>query len=160
MGFEPSRADQDLWIKKFEHYEGYDYIATHVDDIIIVTKNPIKYMSYIEQHFQVMDVMDSPEYYLGNNIAKRNSKVVILTKKYLKEVLIKYQEKHGTLQKENLPLKPKEQPELNDSEFANEEEHKEYQYIIGVGQWLVVSGRLDITHAVSSLSRFSAMPRV
>eukprot|EP00957_Ditylum_brightwellii_P017990 1355824-Ditylum_brightwellii.AAC.1 len=85
MGFEPSRADQDLLIKKSEHYEGYDYIATHVDGIVIVTKNPIKCMSYIEQHFQVRDVTYSPEYYLGNNIAKRNGKLVISTKKYLKE---------------------------------------------------------------------------
>eukprot|EP00957_Ditylum_brightwellii_P038250 2891997-Ditylum_brightwellii.AAC.1 len=52
MGFEPPMTDQDLWIKKSEHYEGYDYIATHVRDIT-----------------------DSPEYYLGNNIAKRKSKV-------------------------------------------------------------------------------------
>ena len=148
MGFEPTRADQDLWIKKSEQYEGYDYIATHVDDIIIVAKNPLEYMSHIEQHFQVRDVTDSPEYYLGNNIAKRNGKMVISTKKYLKEVFRKYQEKHGALPKENLPLKPKEQPELDDSEFANEDEHKEYLHIIGVGQWLVVSGRLDITHAV------------
>eukprot|EP00957_Ditylum_brightwellii_P171867 13083971-Ditylum_brightwellii.AAC.1 len=144
MKFEPSRVDQSLWIKKSEHYEGYDYIATHVDDFIIVTKNPLKYMGHIEQHFQVRDVMDSSEYYLGINIAKRSSKV----------------DKHGTLPKENLPLKLKEQPELDYSEFANEEEHKEYQHIIGVGQWLVVSGRLDITNAVSSLSRFSAMLRV
>eukprot|EP00957_Ditylum_brightwellii_P193108 14703073-Ditylum_brightwellii.AAC.1 len=75
--------------------------------------------------------MDSPEYYLDNNIAKRNGIVVISTKKYLKKVLRKYQGKHGTLQKENLPLKPKDQPELGNSKFANEEEHKEYQHIIG-----------------------------
>eukprot|EP00957_Ditylum_brightwellii_P210500 15365052-Ditylum_brightwellii.AAC.2 len=160
IGFEPFRADQDLWINKSKHYEGYDYIATHVDDNIIVVKNPLKYMSHIEQHFQVRDVTGVPEYYLGNNIAKRYSKVVILAKKYLKEVLRKYQERHGALSKENLLLKPKEQPELDDSEFANEEEHKEYQHIIRVGQWLVVLGRLDITYVVSSLSRFSAMPRV
>eukprot|EP00957_Ditylum_brightwellii_P052627 3990009-Ditylum_brightwellii.AAC.1 len=76
--------------------------------------------------------MDSPEYHLGNNIANRNSKVVILAKKYLKEVLKKYQDKHGVLPNANLPLKPKEQPELDDSEFTNKEEHKEYQHIIGV----------------------------
>eukprot|EP00957_Ditylum_brightwellii_P120661 9203767-Ditylum_brightwellii.AAC.1 len=75
MGLEPSRADQDLWIKKSEHYEGYDYIATQMDDIMIVAKNLLEYMSHIKQHFQVKDVMDSPEYYLGNNIAKRNGKV-------------------------------------------------------------------------------------
>eukprot|EP00957_Ditylum_brightwellii_P089129 6787420-Ditylum_brightwellii.AAC.1 len=88
-------------------------------------------MSYSEQHFQVRDVTDSLEYYLDNNIVKRNGRVVILTKKYLKEVLRKYQDKHGVFPKENLPLKPKEQPELDGSEFANEEEHKEYQHIIG-----------------------------
>eukprot|EP00957_Ditylum_brightwellii_P145320 11067945-Ditylum_brightwellii.AAC.1 len=72
--------------------------------------------------------------------------MVISTKKYLKEVLRKYQDEHGALPKENLPLKPKEQPELDDLGFTNEDEHKEYQHIIVVGQWLVVSGRLDITH--------------
>eukprot|EP00957_Ditylum_brightwellii_P160831 12244821-Ditylum_brightwellii.AAC.1 len=117
-------------------------------------------LAILSQHFQLRDVTYFPEYYLGNNIAKRNGKIAILTKKYLKEVLRKYQEKHGALPQENLPLKPKEQPELDDSEFANEEEHNEYQHIIGVGQWLVVSGRLDITHAVSPLSSFSAMPRI
>eukprot|EP00957_Ditylum_brightwellii_P074520 5661748-Ditylum_brightwellii.AAC.1 len=25
----------------YDEYEGYDYLATHVDDIIIVAKNPI-----------------------------------------------------------------------------------------------------------------------
>eukprot|EP00957_Ditylum_brightwellii_P186134 14170919-Ditylum_brightwellii.AAC.1 len=60
-----------------------------------------------------------------------NGKVVVSTKKYLKEILRKYQEKHGLLPEENLPLKPIEQPELEDSEFADEEEHKEYQHIVG-----------------------------
>eukprot|EP00957_Ditylum_brightwellii_P061664 4679137-Ditylum_brightwellii.AAC.1 len=71
--------------QKSKHYKGYDYIATHVDDIIIVAKNPLECMRHIEQHFQVRDVMDSPGYYLVNNIAKINGKVVISAKKYLKE---------------------------------------------------------------------------
>eukprot|EP00957_Ditylum_brightwellii_P172555 13136460-Ditylum_brightwellii.AAC.1 len=61
IGFIPSRADQDLWIHKSEEYNVYDYIATNVDDLIIVSKNPLKYMNYIEQHFQVRDVTDSPK---------------------------------------------------------------------------------------------------
>eukprot|EP00957_Ditylum_brightwellii_P146080 11123329-Ditylum_brightwellii.AAC.1 len=60
--------------------------------------------------------------------------MVISTKKYLKEVFRKYQGNHGALPKENLPLKPKEQPELDNLEFANEDDHKENQHIIGVGQ--------------------------
>ena len=35
IGFTPSRADQDLWLIKSGEYHGYNYIATHVEDIII-----------------------------------------------------------------------------------------------------------------------------
>ena len=159
MGFTPSRADQDLWLRKSDEHKGYDYIATHVDDIIIVAKNPSKYMTHIEQHFQVRDVTDSPSYYLGNDLVRRGKLIHLSTKNYVKEVLRKYQEKYGALAKENLPLRPKVKPELDDSPFVDEAKHKEYQHIIGVCQWLIVAGRFDLTHAVSSLSRFAAAPK-
>eukprot|EP00957_Ditylum_brightwellii_P194579 14821055-Ditylum_brightwellii.AAC.1 len=75
------------------------------------------------------------------------------------EVARKFQEKYGSLAKENLPLKAKIYPELDDSPLLNKEDHKHYQHIIGVGQWLIVLGHFDLTYAVSSLSRFSAAPR-
>ena len=50
--FTPSRADQDLWIIKSEDYEGYDYIATHVYDVIIEANNPFKYMHDIKIKFK------------------------------------------------------------------------------------------------------------
>eukprot|EP00957_Ditylum_brightwellii_P016840 1269541-Ditylum_brightwellii.AAC.1 len=83
MGFVPSRADQDLWLHRLDKHVGYDYIAMHVDDIIIFAKNPSKYMMHIEQHFQ-----------------------------------------------ENLPLKPKVKPELDDYPLVDNAKHKEYQHII------------------------------
>ena len=54
--FTTYRADQDLWIHRSDYYEGYDYIETHVDDIIIADKNPSKYMHAIEMHFKVRDI--------------------------------------------------------------------------------------------------------
>ena len=50
-------------------------------------------------------------------------------------------------------------PELDDSDFLNTEEHKQFQHIIGLGQWIVLTGRIDITYAVSSLARFASSPR-
>eukprot|EP00957_Ditylum_brightwellii_P015719 1185301-Ditylum_brightwellii.AAC.1 len=95
MKFTPSRADQDLWIKKSDLYNGYYYIATHVDDIIIVAKDPVEYMNHIKQHFNVRDVTDLPEYYLSNNLIKQNGRIHVSTKKYVTEVSRKYQDKHG-----------------------------------------------------------------
>ena len=66
LGFTASIVDQDLCIRKSDNYEGYYYIATHVDDIIITNKNPSKYMRGIDIHFKVKDIKDSPNYYLGN----------------------------------------------------------------------------------------------
>ena len=52
--------DQDLWYRKSDDYEEYDYIATHIDDIIIAAKKPMDYMNVIEQSFKVRSVNSSP----------------------------------------------------------------------------------------------------
>ena len=44
MGFKPTRADPDPWIKQSEDKAKYEYMATYVDDIIIVANNPMKYL--------------------------------------------------------------------------------------------------------------------
>eukprot|EP00957_Ditylum_brightwellii_P163625 12458221-Ditylum_brightwellii.AAC.1 len=80
MGFMLFLVDQDLWLRKSDEYEGYDYIATHVDDIIILVKDLSKYMPHIEQHFQVCDVMDSPSYYLGNDMVQQGKLFYMSTK--------------------------------------------------------------------------------
>ena len=71
-----------------------------------------------------------------------------------------YLKTHGDLKKEVLPMRFKEHPELDDSLFLNEKEHKEFQSIIGVCQWLGFAGRFDLAYDVSSLIRFSAEPLV
>ena len=47
MNFTPSRADPDLWMRLTTDGKGYDYIATYVDDLIIVAKEPKQYMKKI-----------------------------------------------------------------------------------------------------------------
>eukprot|EP00957_Ditylum_brightwellii_P012256 925919-Ditylum_brightwellii.AAC.1 len=72
-------------------------------------------MDVIQQHFLVRDVMDSPDFYLGNDLSRRGNKIHVSTKNYVMGVLHKYQWKHGELVKENLPLKSKIHPELDGS---------------------------------------------
>ena len=76
LGFQPTRADPDLWIKKSEEYNGYDYIATHVDDLLIAAKDPTKYMNMIEQEFFVRNIEDSPSHYRGCDISNLNGTVM------------------------------------------------------------------------------------
>eukprot|EP00957_Ditylum_brightwellii_P173735 13227279-Ditylum_brightwellii.AAC.1 len=80
-----------------------------------MAKEPQKYMNQIEQHFQLRDVTDSPKSYLGNDAILNGKKIHISTKTCVKEVLQKYQESHSIIQKENLPMKPTERPELDET---------------------------------------------
>ena len=159
MKFNPTRADPDLWIRKSPDYDGYDFIATHVDDLLIAAKNPTQYMSMLEQEFYIRNIEDSPSYYRGCDISNNNGRWHVSTKKYVAEVLRSYQSKHGDIKKENIPMSVGIHPELDASDFLNDEGHKLYQHIIGTCQWLIVCGRIDINYAVASLSRFSSSPR-
>ena len=160
LGFTPSRADPDLWIKRNE--DGiYNFIATHVDDLIIVSKNPEEYLSLIEQEFALRNTEANPSYYLGAKLKLLpNGKFLMNMEEYIKEVIRRYEAKHNiTLKKENIPMPVDAKPEMDDTDFLSVEKHKQFQHVIGVGQWIVLRGRIDITYAISSLSRFSSSPR-
>jgi len=159
MGFTPTRADQDLWYRKADDHNGYDYIATHVDDIAIAAKRPAEYMNQIEQEFLVRNKEDSPSYYLGNDLKMHGTKLHVSNKTYVKETIRKYQEEYRCLSKKNIPMSPQAHPELDASDLLDDKDIRQYQRIVGVLQWLVVAGRFDINFATSSLSRYAAAPR-
>ena len=68
LGFKPSKADPDLWMRK--HPEGhYEYIACFVDDVIAFSKDPMKIMEELKQTY-VMKGVGAPRYYLGGDVLK------------------------------------------------------------------------------------------
>ena len=50
-------------------------------------------------------------------------------------------------------------PELYDSPLLDPGKLNKYQQLIGIGNWLVTIGRIDIAHAVGTLSRYSQTAR-
>jgi hypothetical protein len=51
-------------------------------------------------------------------------------------------------------------PELNNTPILNNNGHKKYQILIGMLNWIVTIGRLDVCYATtSSLARFTTCPR-
>ena len=100
MRFEPSRADQDLSYKISEDETKYEYIATHVDNLIIAAVEPQKYMVQIEQELKVCNVEGTPSYYLANEVKKNMNKYIPLSSKtYINKVIRKYEQEHGTLKR-------------------------------------------------------------
>jgi hypothetical protein len=69
MGFQSSRADQDVWLRLRDDRTGYDYICTHVDNFTIFPKDPWFYMKTLQLLYIVRDV-GPPKYYLGKHYFK------------------------------------------------------------------------------------------
>ena len=160
MGFRPSRADQDLWIRRSDDHDAYDYIATWVDDIICVAKKPEKYMSIISQQFALRNEEINPDKYLGSDMRTlANGMVHVCLKTYITEAIRKYEAKYSCLAKQSVPMKEGYHPKLEEGPPLNEEDQKQYQYMMGVLQWICTMGHIDIVYATSSMSRFSNQPR-
>ena len=72
-------------------------------------------------------------------------------KKYIKEVLTRIENIFGTLRKYNNPSKTGDNPELDESWALGDEEHRQYQILMGILIWVVGLGRSDVAHATSYL---------
>lgn len=154
--FEPSRADPDLWIKLSEDGTHYEYVATRVDDLIIASMDPMKYIHKLKELHPLRNVEEDTAFYLGNN-KKRNSStnIKVSIEKYLKEVIRRFKGINGVLRKENIPHSHNDHPELDDIALPDKKGITDYQSIIGVYQWISISARMDIAFAVSSPSRLA-----
>ncbi len=103
-----------------------------------------------------------PEIYLGAlYTGNPNTKWTITAKNYIEEALRQIEKRTDMkIREENLPMKPGDHPEEDESGILDNEKHRLYQSMIGMLQWTVSIGRIDICYAVSSMSRFCVCPRM
>ena len=163
LGFIATRYDRDVWIRAREEQGGYDYICTHVDDFKIVARDPERWKAHISATFLLKSI-GPPAYYLGNdyNFSETDNAWVVSCATYLKECVRRLEsdpDLDGELWPHRTPLPEGCHPELDDGNLLSELGIRKFQMLIGMAQWVVTIGRLDISFAVSSLSRFSAAPR-
>jgi len=57
------------------------------------------------------------------------------------------------------PMSDTVKPELDVSPLLNTKGHRNYQQLIGIAQWLVTCGYIDLVQSINSLSRFFVAPR-
>lgn len=166
MDFKPSRFDPDVW---YHLKDGqYEYIGTHTDDLMIVGRNPRALMDTLSKTYTINKIGE-PSFHLGCDYTKNGDGTwSVGTKTYVQEALKKVKIILGkeddslgndTLGFEGVPIKEKFKPEIDMSDFCDEDLHRNYQQLVGIAQWLITCGRLDLSFAISSLSRFSHAPR-
>merc|ERR1712117_309482 len=74
MGYRPSKADPDVWLKpatKANGHKYYEMILCYVDDVISITEKPMRAIEGIQSIFKLKgDKVEITHVYLGAGIEK------------------------------------------------------------------------------------------
>ena len=164
MGFTPCRAEPDIWMRP-EPTKGecYEYIAVYVDDLAMVLKDPQAFVDVLEKKYNFKLKGTGPiKYHLGMDFKRDDDGTLRFEpSKYIEKMMDSYKRLFGEYpsMKCYSPLEANDHPELDTSEFLDEEQTSIYQSLIGALQWIITIGRFDIQVAVMSLSSFRVAPR-
>ena len=176
LGFQRCLADNDIWYKPARNNEElkvYDYVCIYVDDILIASVCPSKYMDMLGSHVELKEgSVKKPDSYLGTDIKRFKDDSTdqeywaLSSNSYLKEALRIVQ---GIMKESGVKVRGKGahpysiltyRPELDVTPFCDAEQLNLYQMLIGILCWLIELGRVDIQLESSQLSSYLASPRV
>ena len=74
LGFRPSKADPDVWLKPAIKRDGtnyYEMVLCYVDDVISISEDPMRAIDGIKRTFKLKgDKAEVPDIYLGAGIVQ------------------------------------------------------------------------------------------
>ena len=173
MGFEPCKADPDLWFRLAtrpdDGFKYYDYVLLYVDDCLAISHNAIAVLEQLDKYFQMKPgSIGDPDIYLGAKLrsVRLNNGVrcwSMSSAKYVQEAVHNMED---YIEKNLGGRKLKKNPTHSwPSNYTTEDDDSPemlasyYQHLIGVLHWIVELGRVDLVTEVSLLALQMAMPR-
>jgi len=163
MGFTPSRAEGDIWMRKSEDGKIYEYIAVYVDDLAIAARDPMGLCNLLMKKYNYKLKGTGPiAFHLGCDFFRDVEGVLCFApKRYIDKMVDSYERMFGEKPRQTYssPLESNDHPEVDDSPVLESEEIRKYQSLIGALQWAVSIGRMDVTTAVMTMSGYRVAPR-
>ena len=176
LGYESCLADPDLWYKAeinpANNHKYYSYVLLYVDDVLCIHHDGVNTIKIIDKYFKMKDgSIGDPDMYLGAKLRKTRlpngveawatspSKYVNEAVKNVESYLAKEYDGRTLKRKAGAPFIPGYRPELDLSPELDSTQAQYYQSLIGVLQWMVEIGRIDMITEVSMMASHNAMPR-
>ena len=173
MGYTPSKADPNLWIKDCGGH--YEYLATYVDDILVFGKRPRQTIEILRSKY-ILKGVGTLEYYLGGDVvdlsqdisgwAGKNIKFGLSTETYIRRIATQIQQTYNQMfhsntgiRKAATPLPERFHPEQDTSDLLDQDGAAFYRSITGAINWIVTLGRIDVSFANQACARYNALPR-
>ena len=91
MGFKPSKADPDIWMKTSKDDNHYEYIAVYVDDLAICMKDPQAFCDTLKEKYKLKLKGVGPiSYHLGYT-RDEDGTLVADPRKFAEKILESYE---------------------------------------------------------------------
>jgi hypothetical protein len=174
LNFTSSLADPDVWYRpavKPDGFQYYEYLLAYVDDILVLSHEPVKIMKSLEDFYRLKDGYEKPTRYLGAEVIqwKFDDDITkirwgLSSSQYVKEAIKNVE---AELAKSDLRLPPKTstpmplnyRPELDTSPLLEDDAINYFQSQVSILRWAVELGRIDIYVDVAMLSQHLVHPR-
>jgi hypothetical protein len=174
MGYKPSYADPDVWMRpavKSDGFEYYELILCYVDDVLSISHDPMTTMKRIQRDFKLKDdKIAEPDVYLGATLSKMSlvggKECWTMSPEQYVRAAVNNVEEDLARKGKRLPTKCvtpfscNYAPWLETTSELKADGVQRYQELIGQLRWAVEIGRVDILLEVSLLSSYLAMPRI
>jgi hypothetical protein len=162
-GFQPFKAEPDIWIRSSSDQSCYEMIAVYVDDLALGMKNPEAFLKILGDKYKFkLKGSGRIKFHLGCDFGRDNDGTLYMApQQYIERMVSQYERMFGCKPRTKVssPLEKNDHPETDTSELLDEDGVQQYQSLIGSLQWAVSLGRIDVTTAVMTLSSFRALPR-
>jgi hypothetical protein len=162
LGFFPSKAEPEVFMRESDGI--YEYVATYVDDLCFVVRDPEAFLLQLQSDPYNFKLKGSGpmSFHLGCGFERDEEGVLSMNPaKYIDKMMDGYEQMFGSKPstKARSPVEENDHPELDTSEFLDDDGIQKYQSLIGSLQWIISIGRWDVQTAVMTLSSFRAQPR-
>ena len=142
MGFEPCKAEPDIWMCWVDDL--YEYIAVHVDDLCILSKDPKAITDMLtEQYVFKLKGTGPIDYHLGMTFCRNGHKDLCISPQHYIEKMVesyKWMFNENPPSKANSLLDSNDHPEVDTSKFLDEDGIQQHQSLIGSMQWAISIG--------------------
>jgi hypothetical protein len=173
LEFSSSRADLDVWLRLLKWSTGeeyYEYVLLYVDNVLLISLNAGTVLQKeIGQHFVLQEEsIGPPSQYLGGKLCEvtlengmeawafGSCQYVQAAVRNVEDHLAKTGEKHPY--KAPTPLSSRYRPEIDVSPELGDTDSSYFHSLVGVLQWIVELGHVDIDVEVSIMSSHLALP--
>ena len=161
LGYQPCKADPDLWLKPEIRLEDgvkyYSYLLYYVDDILCINHNVDTVQEWLHKSIPFKPGFDKPDIYLNAALFKTRLHNGVWAwamspTKYVREAVrnctvhlsSNYVGKCGMPKKAENPFKMGYDPQLDTSPELDLDAASYYLIIIGILKWMIELGKVDI----------------